>query len=114
MTAYVAAIDQGTTSSRCILFDQAGQIVASAQKEHRQIFPQPGWVEHDAAEIWINVQAVIKDAMARAGLNIDMVWSDWATVVGRGRVLEGTLTAPAEMVWATVHYRTIAYPEKYF
>jgi glycerol kinase len=67
MTKYVAAIDQGTTSSRCILFDQQGQIVASAQKEHRQIFPQPGWVEHDAVEIWANVQTVVKGALARAG-----------------------------------------------
>ncbi|RZJ88942.1 MAG: glycerol kinase, partial [Brevundimonas sp.] len=60
--------DQGTTSSRCIIFDPAGQIVASAQKEHRQIFPQPGWVEHDAAEIWTNVQTVIRGALTRAGL----------------------------------------------
>jgi glycerol kinase len=67
MTKYVAAIDQGTTSSRCILFDQQGQIVASAQKEPRQIFPQPGWVEHDAVEIWANVQTVVKGALARAG-----------------------------------------------
>ena len=56
MTArYIAAIDQGTTSSRCIVFDAKGLIVASAQKEHRQIFPRPGWVEHDASEIWANV-----------------------------------------------------------
>jgi glycerol kinase len=68
MTKYVAAIDQGTTSSRCIIFDAAGQIVASAQKEHRQIFPQPGWVEHDASEIWANVQTVVKGALARASL----------------------------------------------
>ena len=50
--SFVAAIDQGTTSSRCIVFYAAGRIVASDQKEHRQIFPRPGWVEHDAAEIW--------------------------------------------------------------
>ena len=49
---YVAAIDQGTTSSRCIVFDASGTIVSVAQREHRQIFPQPGWVEHDAEEIW--------------------------------------------------------------
>ena len=53
---FVAAIDQGTTSSRCMLFDAAGAIVAVAQKEHRQIFPRPGWVEHDAEEIWANVR----------------------------------------------------------
>ena len=66
MTQYVAAIDQGTTSSRCILFNPAGEIVASAAREHRQIFPQPGWVEHDAAEIWANVQQVVKQALSRA------------------------------------------------
>jgi glycerol kinase len=66
MTArYIAAIDQGTTSSRCMIFDVAGLIVASAQKEHRQIYPQPGWVEHDAQEIWANVEACVAEAMAR-------------------------------------------------
>ena len=77
MSLYVAAIDQGTTSSRCILFDHAGQIVSSAQKEHRQIFPRPGWVEHDAAEIWANVQTVIRDAMARAA-----AWPDDIAAIG--------------------------------
>lgn len=48
---YVAAIDQGTTSSRCIVFNQDGAVVAVDQREHRQIFPKPGWVEHDAEEI---------------------------------------------------------------
>jgi glycerol kinase len=64
---FVAAIDQGTTSSRCIIFDAAGEIVAMAQKEHRQIFPRPGWVEHDASEIWANVQTVTAQAMEKAG-----------------------------------------------
>ncbi len=64
---FVAAIDQGTTSSRCILFDAAGAPVASAQKEHRQIFPRPGWVEHDALEIWANVEAVVEGALAKGG-----------------------------------------------
>jgi glycerol kinase len=68
MTRYVAAIDQGTTSSRCIIFDQAGSIMAIDQKEHRQIFPRPGWVEHDAEEIWANVQAVVRGAMAKLGI----------------------------------------------
>lgn len=66
---FVVAIDQGTTSSRCIVFDVHGSIVAIAQKEHRQIFPQPGWVEHDAAEIWKNVQDVVRDALADAKLD---------------------------------------------
>ncbi len=69
MTAqYVAAIDQGTTSSRCMVFDAAGAVVATAQKEHRQIFPRPGWVEHDALEIWANVETVVGQALARRGL----------------------------------------------
>ena len=49
---YIMSLDQGTTSSRCILFDKAGNICATAQREFRQIFPQPGWVEHDPMEIW--------------------------------------------------------------
>ena len=57
---FIAAIDQGTTSSRCIIFDPDGRIVAVDQKEHEQIFPKPGWVEHDAAEIWTNVQEVVR------------------------------------------------------
>lgn len=56
---YILSIDQGTTSSRAILVDQQGTIVGSHQKEFRQIFPQEGWVEHDANEIWSNVQSVI-------------------------------------------------------
>ena len=53
---YIGAIDQGTTSTRFIVFDRAGGIVASAQKEHQQIYPQPGWVEHDPLEIWRNTR----------------------------------------------------------
>jgi glycerol kinase len=63
MAKYVAAIDQGTTSSRCIVFDAKGEIAATAQKEHRQIFPRPGWVEHDAMEIWTNVETVVGEAL---------------------------------------------------
>jgi glycerol kinase len=66
MSDYVAAIDQGTTSSRFIVFDRSGRIVSSAQKEHRQIYPKPGWVEHDPEEIWRCTQDVIQEAM-RAG-----------------------------------------------
>src|SRR5690606_8066967 len=68
---FVAAIDQGTTSSRCIVFDQHGAIVAVDQREHRQIFPRPGWVEHDATEIWSKVQVVVAGALAKAGLRAD-------------------------------------------
>ena len=65
---YIAAIDQGTTSSRCIVFDRDGRIVAVDQKEHEQILPRPGWVEHDAKEIWTNVRAVVDGAVAKAGI----------------------------------------------
>jgi glycerol kinase len=68
VTAVVAAIDQGTTSTRCMLFDHDAQVVAHAQLEHRQHFPRPGWVEHDANEIWVNTQTVTADALARADL----------------------------------------------
>jgi glycerol kinase len=68
MTRYVGAIDQGTTSTRFIVFDRGGNIITSAQKEHQQIFPKPGWVEHDPLEIWQNTQEVAGAALARAGL----------------------------------------------
>jgi glycerol kinase len=67
MPKYIASVDQGTTSSRCILFDHGGNIVTLAQKEHRQIYPQPGWVEHDPLEIWENTQQVIRQAVAQVG-----------------------------------------------
>ena len=57
---YVAAIDQGTASSRCMVFDRSARIVSIAQKEHRQVFPRPGWVEHDPEEIWRNVEEVVR------------------------------------------------------
>ncbi|MFG1768041.1 glycerol kinase GlpK [Nocardia salmonicida] len=63
MRRYVAAIDQGTTSSRCIIFDRQGRIVGTAQREHRQIFPKPGWVEHDPAEVWRNTESVLGAAL---------------------------------------------------
>src|SRR5256885_1580545 len=68
MPQHIAAIDQGTTSTRFIVFDGAGRTVACAQKEHRQIYPQPGWVEHDAEEIWRSTEEVIAEAMEQAGL----------------------------------------------
>ncbi|TKV26883.1 glycerol kinase GlpK [Arthrobacter sp. NamB2] len=65
---YVIAIDQGTTSSRAIVFDHKGDIVSSGQKEHEQIFPKAGWVEHDPAEIWDNTREVIGTALSKANL----------------------------------------------
>ncbi|WNI14807.1 glycerol kinase GlpK [Actinacidiphila sp. ITFR-21] len=67
---FIAAIDQGTTSSRCIVFDRDGRIVAVDQKEHAQIFPRPGWVEHDAAEIWANVRQVVAGAIRNAARDV--------------------------------------------
>lgn len=69
MTQYVAAIDQGTTSTRCMLFDHSGQVVALDQQEHPQIYPKPGWVEHDPREIWQRTQAVLDGALGKAGVS---------------------------------------------
>jgi glycerol kinase len=68
MPNYIGAIDQGTTSTRFIVFDESGRIVSVAQKEHEQIYPQPGWVEHDANEIWRRTQEVIAGALEQRGL----------------------------------------------
>jgi glycerol kinase len=70
---YAAAIDQGTTSTRCMLFDHGGSVVSVAQKEHEQIYPKPGWVEHDVTEIWARTKEVIDEAMSSAGAAGDEV-----------------------------------------
>jgi glycerol kinase len=69
MADYAGALDQGTTSTRFMIFDHHGQVVGIDQKEHEQIFPQPGWVEHDANEIWTRCQEVIAGALSKAGLS---------------------------------------------
>src|SRR5919202_1254618 len=66
---YVAAIDQGTTSTRCMVFDHAGGVVAVDQKEHEQIYPRPGWVEHDPVEIWRRTQEVVVGALSKGSLS---------------------------------------------
>lgn len=66
MGRFVAAVDQGTTSTRCMIFDRQGSAVGVAQKEHEQIYPQPGWVEHDALEVWERTKEVVRRAMAAA------------------------------------------------
>lgn len=71
--SYVVAIDQGTTSTRCIVFDRRGQLVSLAQQEHKQHYPKPGWVEHDAAEIWRNVERLGPEALKRAGIDASQV-----------------------------------------
>src|SRR6187200_2415426 len=68
MTQYVAAIDQGTTSTRCMVFDKSGSVVSVSQMEHEQIFPRAGWVEHNAKEIWDNTREVISGALAKGNL----------------------------------------------
>jgi len=68
MTKYILALDQGTTSSRCIVFDREGNILTVAQKEFSQIFPQSGWVEHDPEEIWSSQIGVTREALARLNL----------------------------------------------
>ena len=70
MAKYVAAIDQGTTSTRFMIFDHGGNVIAVDQKEHKQIYPKPGWVEHDALEIWERTQEVMKGALAKAKCNV--------------------------------------------
>ncbi len=70
MADYAAALDQGTTSTRFMIFDHGGKVVGIDQKEHEQIYPQPGWVEHDANEIWTRSQEVIAGAMAAVASEI--------------------------------------------
>ncbi|MEE0740969.1 MAG: glycerol kinase GlpK [Emergencia sp.] len=69
MNKYILALDQGTTSSRCIIYDKKGNMISVAQKEFRQIFPKQGWVEHDAGEIWSTQMTVAHEAMLKAGIN---------------------------------------------
>jgi glycerol kinase len=69
MTKYIGALDLGTTSNRFIIFDRSGNIVGLDQMEHEQIFPQPGWVEHDPMEIWKNTQAVIRGALNKSSIS---------------------------------------------
>ena len=98
---YILAIDQGTTSSRAIVFDQNMQMVASAQKEFAQHFPASGWVEHDAEEIWESVVQVCKDAIAKAGVNVWQIAGIGITNQRETTVLwdaEGRAVAPA-IVW---------------
>ena len=68
MASYIGALDQGTTSTRFMIFDRAGRVIAIHQLEHAQIYPQPGWVEHDPMEIWARTQEVMEGALAKAGI----------------------------------------------
>jgi glycerol kinase len=73
--SYVLAIDQGTTSTRCMIFDRAGNVITSDQQEHTQLYPRPGWVEHDPEEIWQRTRQVIAGALDRSGLRRDQIAS---------------------------------------
>lgn len=73
MANYILALDQGTTSSRAIVFDKQGNIISVAQKEFTQYFPKPGWVEHDAIEIWSTQNGVAAEAIAKKGLNVENI-----------------------------------------
>ncbi len=73
MEKFIAAIDQGTTSTRCIIFDQDGKVRSSGQKEHRQFYPRPGWVEHDPMEIWSNTRETIHTALQNGGMKADQL-----------------------------------------
>ncbi len=68
MASFIAAVDQGTTGSRCLILDPLGRIVATAYEEHRQLFPRPGWVEHDPLEIWHKVASVLRGALAQSAV----------------------------------------------
>ncbi|MEU2281502.1 glycerol kinase GlpK [Streptomyces sp. NPDC013178] len=106
---YVMSIDQGTTSTRCILFDHAGRLTSVAQREHQQYFPCPGWVEHDAVEIWRNLQRVVPEALSNARIDAQqisaigianqrettVIWDRRTGVpLGRAIVWQDTRTAP--------------------
>ena len=70
MAKYVAAIDQGTTSTRCMIFDHSGSIICFDQREHEQIYPKPGWVEHNPDEIWERTQGVVRGALSKGGIDV--------------------------------------------
>ena len=73
MNKYIAAIDQGTTSTRCMIFDHAGKVISADQKEHQQIYPQPGWVEHDPQEIWTRTLEVVQGALKIGGFSLSNI-----------------------------------------
>ena len=77
MHKYVMALDSGTTSNRCILFNEKGEMCSVAQKEFTQFFPKPGWVEHDADEIWSTQLEVAQEAMSNIGATAGRYCSDW-------------------------------------
>ncbi len=91
MPEFIGSLDQGTTSTRFMIFDSSGDVVGSAQEEHRQVFPRPGWVEHDPMEIWDRTQSVIATALQTAGL-----WSADLAAVGITNQRETTVVWDAK------------------
>ena len=83
MPQYILALDQGTTSSRALLFDAAGEVAALAQQEFRQNYPRPGWVEHDAREIWSAQYAVARRALEHAGVDVKSALRLFGRIVER-------------------------------
>ena len=81
MSTYILSLDQGTTSSRAILFNHEGQIVSIAQKEFTQIFPTPGWVEHDALEIWSTQIGVASEVISKQNIGQDSIAAIGITAV---------------------------------
>ena len=75
MSKYIMALDAGTTSNRCILFDEKGAIISMAQREFPQYYPHPGWVEEDAKEIWSTILAVAVEAMYKVGVTAEQIMS---------------------------------------
>jgi glycerol kinase len=86
MADYIASIDQGTTSTRCMIFNGKGEVMGSHQLEHKQIYPQPGWVEHNPNEIWARTQDVILEAMRNAGACAEDIAAIGITKIGRAHV----------------------------
>ena len=95
MAKYIMALDAGTTSNRCILFNEQGEMCSVAQKEFTQYFPQPGWVEHDANEIWSTQIEVAQRAMANIGATAaDIAAGLW--LLGQALLLDGLVCPPSE------------------
>src|SRR2546428_13360460 len=98
---YVAAIDQGTTSSRCMIFGRQGNVVAVDQKVHEQIYPRPGWVEHNPEEIWQRTQEVVQGALDKGGLRRENIAS--VGITNQRETAGGWYLGPGEALYnATV------------
>ena len=107
MSRYIMALDQGTTSSRCILFNRKGEIQSIAQKEFGQIYPKPGWVEHNPMEIWSSQMAVTMEAMAQVG-------ADSSDIAGIGITNQRETTMVAAGYGELIREKTGLVPDAYF